>query len=83
MPESNKKGLNDLLKENKIDIVSEVIEDDRYELDKKLGQGTWGSVYSATDKITKDLVAVKVYDPSELALKQAQERGITERIHEK
>ncbi|PIN80772.1 hypothetical protein COV13_03040 [Candidatus Woesearchaeota archaeon CG10_big_fil_rev_8_21_14_0_10_32_9] len=78
MPGSNKKRLNDLLRENRIEIISDVIDDDRYKLDKKLGQGTWGSVYSATDTITNDSVAVKVYDPSELAIKQALEREISE-----
>jgi len=42
---------------------SDIIEDDRYRISKTLGQGTFGIVYVAEDRLLDIPVAVKILDP--------------------
>ena len=56
---------------------SGVLRTSRYEVDRVLGQGTWGTVYRAKDKVSGDFVALKVLTPTELAQRQMVERGQT------
>src|SRR3989344_378658 len=56
---------------------SGVLATNRYEVEDVLGQGTWGTVYRARDKVSGDFVALKVLTPTELAKTQMVERKQT------
>ena len=52
---------------------------ERYVLEKMVGEGTWGKVFSATDNLTgQNGIAIKVLDPTPLALEQMSRRKIDE-----
>ncbi|MGV8150521.1 MAG: protein kinase domain-containing protein [Candidatus Woesearchaeota archaeon] len=71
--------LGEILSENNISSTESNIDSDRYIIRKFLGRGTWGKVHSAYDKLMGIEVAVKEYDPTELAKEQARERKVTEK----
>jgi serine/threonine protein kinase len=75
--EKSDKYIEDVLSSDKSAPQSK-IDSDRYVIKKFLGRGTWGKVHSAYDTKTGVELAVKEYDPTETAKKQAEERGVTE-----
>lgn len=53
------------------------ISSDRYVLGKKIGQGAWGKVYHAEDRLTgQNDLAIKVLAPTPLAQKQMEYRNL-------
>ena len=60
-----------------IDLVSRVLNTQRYEIDRQVGRGTWGAVYSGKDTVLDEEVAIKVLDPTDLAREQMEYRNLT------
>ncbi len=54
-----------------------IIQSKRYKIARRIGEGTWGKVYSAVDALTGEKVAIKVLDPSPLAARQMDYRNIS------
>jgi serine/threonine protein kinase len=57
--------------------LDDVLSTRRYEIDKVLGKGTWGTVYGAKDTATGQRVALKILTPTETAREQMRERNLT------
>src|SRR3989344_9372362 len=68
-------GLEDIIEVPAIERKP-VLRTNRYEIGKEIGRGCWGTVYAAKDNETGQEVAIKVFDPNEIAKEQMRHRNI-------